>query len=129
MRTTLPFFLVLILAGCSLFEDAATSIAYDIERGVRHLGSKEGSTRVITHHAQSRAGPEVRTIKVQFDKVGALIVWYSDENGKVVSSSSTSYLGRFVTIPETIILEKPIDDPVRIKVERRNGRAVVTRVY
>lgn len=129
MKKILTMLIVIYLAGCSMFEDSATSIAYDIERGVRRLGSSEGSTHVIVHDAKPRAGADARTIKVQFDKVGALIVWYIDANGKVLESGSTSYLSRFVDIPETIIADLQIASPVSIELQRRSGRAVVARVY
>jgi hypothetical protein len=129
MKAIMFILFVLCLAGCSVFEDAATSIAYDIERGVRHLGNKEGSSYVIVHDAKSRAGADARTIKVQFDKVGALIVWYSDADGEVLESGSTSYHSQFVDIPETIIADKPIDAALRIEVARRSGRAIVVAVY
>lgn len=129
MKPFLSILLVLTLTGCSILEDEATNIAYDIERGIVRLGRTEGASHVIVHDARSRAGPEVRTIKVQFDKVGALIVWYMDANGTVVDSGSTSYLSRFVDISETIIRDKPIDSPFNIEVQRRNGRAIVANVY
>ncbi len=129
MKPILPLLFVLFFVGCSFLEDSATSIAYDIKRGVRHLKNKEGSIYVIVHDAKSRASADARTIKVQFDKVGALIVWYMDVDGKVLESGSTSYLSRFVAIPETIIADKPIDSPLSIEIQRRNGRAIVARVY
>lgn len=129
MKAILSIVFILCLAGCSVVEDAATSVAYDIERGVRRLGSGEGSTHVIVHNAKSRAGADARTIKAQFDRVGALIVWYMDASGKVLESGSTSYVSRFVDIPETIIVDKPIASSLSIEVQRRSGRAIVTRVY
>jgi hypothetical protein len=129
MNAILSILLVVCLAGCSMLEDAATSVAYDIKRGVRHLGKKEGSSHVIHHDAKSRAGADARTIKTQFDKVGALIVWYMDADGKVLESGSTSYLSRFVDIPETIIVEQPINSSLNIEVRRQNGRAIVAKVY
>ncbi len=129
MKTILPLLTLLCLTCCSVFEDAATSIAYDIERGVWHLAKKDGSTHVIVHDAKSRAGADARTIMVQFDKVGALIVWYKDVDGKVLESGSTSYLSRFVDIPMTIIVEKPIDSSLKIEVQRQNARAIVSKVY
>jgi hypothetical protein len=129
MKTILPLLTLLCLCSCSVFEDSATSIAYDIERGVRRLGSKDGSTYVIVHDAKARADAEARTITLQFDKVGALIVWYIDADGKVLESGSTSYLSRFVDIPETIIVDLQIASPVSIELQRRSGKAVVARVY
>lgn len=124
-----PAVFALCLAGCSLLQDSATSIAADIEGGVGRLGRAEGATHVITHHAKARAGANVRSITVQFDQVGALIVWYKDGEGKVLESGSTSYHSRFVDTAETIIVDKPVASPLRIEFQRRNGRAVVTRVF
>lgn len=129
MKRNLSVVVLLCFAGCSVFEDAATSIAYDIERGVRHLGSREGATHVIVHDAASRAGDEVRTIKVQFDKVGALIVWYLDADGNVLESGSTTFHSRFVDTPGTIIVDQPIESPLNIEIQRRNGRAMVVKVF
>lgn len=129
MKSVLSILLALCLAGCSLLLDAATSIAADIENGVGRLGSAEGSTHVITHDAKARAGAGARTITAQFDKVGALIVWYKDAEGKVLESGSTTYHSRFVDTAETIIVDKPIGSALSIELERRNGRAVVVRVF
>ena len=132
MRRLKRFFSVafaLCLAGCSLLQDSATSVAADIENGVGRLGRAEGATHVIVHEAKARAGANVRSITVQFDKVGALIVWYYDAEGKVLESGSTSYHSRFVDTAETIIVDKPVSSALRIELQRRNGRAVVTRVF
>jgi len=129
MKVSISILAVLCLAGCSVMEDAATSVAYDLERGVRQLGSKEGSTHIVVHDAKARAGADVRSLTVQFDKVGALIVWYKDEAGTVIESGSTSYHSRFVDSPETIIVDAQIESPLSIELHRRNGRAVVGRVF
>jgi hypothetical protein len=124
-------YLVLLacIAGCSAFEDSATSLAYDIEKSVSRLGAAEGSTYVVVHDAKARAPASVRTIAVQFDKVGALIVWYKDAQSKVIESGSTSYHARFVDTPNTIIVEKSIDSPLHVEIQRRSGRAIVTNVF
>lgn len=129
MKPILAVLFALCLAGCSLLQDAATSIAADIESGVSRLGRAEGSTHVVTHDAKSRAGAGARTITVQFDKVGALIVWYKDAAGKVLESGSTTYHSRFVDTAQTIIVDKSMDSALSIELERRNGRAVVARVF
>jgi len=65
---------------------------------------------------------------VQFDKVGALIVWYYDADGNVLESGGTRYHSRFADVPQTMIVDKSIESSLRIKVERRNGHAVLTRL-
>jgi hypothetical protein len=121
--------MLLVCLGCSTFEDAATSLAGDIEKSVRHLGDSEGSVYVVRHDAKARATAKARLITVQFDKVGALIVWYKDSDGNVIESGSTSYHSRFVDTPNTIILDKSIDSPLQVELQRLGGRAVVTKVY
>lgn len=128
-RRFLHLLLAAGIAGCSLLEDAATSLAADVEDGAGRLGAAEGSTRIVTHDAKSRASREARTITVQFDKVGALIVWTKDGNGKVLESGSTSHHARFVDTPETIIVDRPIDSALKVELVRRGGRAVVARVF
>lgn len=129
IKVFITMLLALSLTACSMFEDAATSIAYDIERDLWHLGKEDGSKYVVVHDAKARAPSEARTIKVQFDKVGALIVWYMNADGKVLESGATSYLSRFVSIPETIVVDLQMSAPVNIEIQRKNGQAIVTRVY
>jgi hypothetical protein len=66
--------------------------------------------------------------KVQFDKVGALIIWCKDASGGSVSSHSTSYHGRFVDTDRTFIVDKPAGSVLLIQIERKQGRAVITNV-
>jgi hypothetical protein len=120
--------LVAVLAGCGAFTDAATRIAYDVEAAVPRLGSDEGATHTIRHATPSRAGECAGPFKVQFDKVGALIVWCKDSGGGTVSSHSTTYHSRFVDTYQTYIVDKPAGSVLLIQIERRNGRAVVTNV-
>jgi hypothetical protein len=120
--------LLVALAGCSFFEDAATSVAFQIERNTILLGRRDGSVRVVVHDARKRAGPEVREVAAQFDPVGLLVVWYYDQDGKAVASSSTSVIGKWVDIPERIIVRKPIGSPLRIELRRENSRIVIRRV-
>ncbi len=118
----------LCVAGCSVLQDAATSLAADVEDGAGRLSAREGATRYVWHDAGARAGPAARTIRVQFDRVGALIVWYLDGEGNVLESGSTTHHSRYVETPETLLVDLPIDAPVRIELRRRGGRAVVTEV-
>jgi hypothetical protein len=129
MKTLISLLLFACVVGCSAFEDTATSLANDIERQVKYLGGTDGSTYVITHNAKARATANARLITVQFDKVGALIVWYKDADGKVIESGSTSYHARFVDTPNTIIVDKSIDSPLQVEVQRLGGRAIVARVF
>jgi len=120
--------LTLGLGGCGIFTDAATRIAYEIERKVGRLEKADGATLTIRHETPSKAGECGGPYRVQFDRAGALIVWCHDAEGNVVSSHSTSYHRRFVDTAETFIVEKPAGSVLLIQVTRRNGRAVITQV-
>lgn len=118
---------VFLLSGCDLFTDAATRIAYDIESATKELGH-EGDRYTLYHAVPSRRGECDGPYKVQFDEVGALIVWCKDEAGEVVASPGTSYHRRFVDTPETYILDKAAGETLVVELERRDGRAVIVDV-
>jgi len=120
--------LVASLAGCGSFTDAATRMAYDLEAGVSRLGPEEGAAYTVRHATPSRPGECAGPFKVQFDKVGALIIWCKDSGGGTVSSHSTTYHARFVATSQTYIVDKPAGSVLLIRIERRNGRAVITNV-
>ena len=129
MNARLLFLMLLIVAsGCDVGTDAATRLAYDIERGAGRLGREDGAKYSIKHETPSRSGECTGPYAVQLDKVGALIVWCKDAAGRTVSSHSTSYHARFVDAPQTYNLEKPAGTVLTIDIERRHGRAVVTDV-
>jgi hypothetical protein len=129
MRRHLLLILFMALSGCGLFTDAATRIAYDIQANVRRLGKKEGSVHIIQHQTPSHRGQCDGPFTVQFDKVGALIIWCNDSSGKTISSHSTSYHSRFVDTRETFIIDKPAASILSIQIERIQGRAVITKVF
>jgi hypothetical protein len=116
------------LAGCDLFTDAATRLAYDIEAAESRLGRASGSRYTLVHRTPSKSGECVGPYTVQVDKVGALIIWCKDEAGQTVSSHSTSYHARFVDTPQTTIVEKPASTPLTLDLERRGTRAVIVEV-
>ncbi|MBN8778567.1 hypothetical protein [Thiobacillus sp.] len=117
---------VLFLTGC--FTDAATRLAYDIESGVNRMNRQNEARHSIRHtpaESSECAGPYT----VQFDKVGALIVWCKDTAGNIVASGSTSYHARFIDTPTIYILDKPAGSILTIDLERRAGRVVVADVH
>lgn len=127
-RLSLLIFLMMLI-GCDIATDAATRIAYDIEVGAKQLGAENGAKYSIRHKTPSKPGECVGPYTVQFDQVGALIIWCKDSAGSTVSSHSTSYHARFVDTPQTYILEKAARAPLVIEIERREGRAVVVDVH
>lgn len=122
------FLLLFALAACDALTDAATRIAYDIEAGEGRLGRGEGAKYSIEHKTPSAAGQCVGPYRLQVDKVGALVIWCRDDAGATVSSHSTTYHSRYVTTPQTWILDKPAGSTLTIDLERRGGRAVITNV-
>jgi hypothetical protein len=127
-RYAFILFLLASIAGCDALTDAATRIAYDIEAGEERLGRGDGSRHSIQHQTPSAAGQCVGPYTVQIDKVGALVIWCKDDAGATVSSHSTTYHSRYVTTPQTWILDKPAGSTLTIDLERRSGRAYIQDV-
>jgi hypothetical protein len=123
----LLLWLLSAMSGCDILTDAATRLAYDVKEGAGKLGREAGERYSIRHtpaEADECSGPYT----VQFDKVGALIVWCKDAAGNTVASGSTTYHSRFIDTPKTYIVDKAAGTTLLIEIERRNGRAVVTNV-
>jgi len=118
---------ILLVAGCDLFTDAATRLAHDLEKAAGAL-RHEGDTITLRHETPSRRGECAGPYTVQLDKVGALVIWCKDDHGQVVASPGTSYHRRFVTTPETYYLEKSAGETLVIELEQRGGEAVIVGV-
>jgi hypothetical protein len=132
MRSGIRFALFLLpllwLTACEALSDPATRIAYAMEGKVSHLASRDGSRYTIRVNPPSGLAASGGSYSVQFDKVGALIVWYKDAGGKVTESGSTSYYSRFVDTPQTYKVTKPGSMALLIDFEREGGRAVIVNV-
>ena len=128
MHVLLLLLPLLALSACNVFNDPATDLAYAIEGEVDRLGQDDGASYTIEYAPPSRWVEHGGTYTVQFDRVGALIVWYKNAGGKVTASGSTSYIARFVDTPRTYIVDKPADSVLSIEIQRQNGRAVITSV-
>jgi hypothetical protein len=126
MRKALALLAVLLLSGC--FTDPATRLAADLQSGARKLGSAEGARHTFRHQMPSARGQCEGPYRVQFDKVGALIIWCRNDSGETVSSHSTSSHGRKVHINETLILDKPAGSALEIVLTRQSGAAVIVTV-
>jgi hypothetical protein len=116
----------LFLAAC--FTDAATRLAADIKAGAERTGRGAGATTLVQHEAPSRRGHCDGPYKVQVDKVGAIIVWCYDAGGNTVSSHSTSMHRPTVDTRETFIVDKGAGETLSIRLERLDGRVVITGV-
>lgn len=119
---------VITLTGCGLFTDAATRLAYDLEKAAKKL-SNDGDSYTLYHPVPSKRGECDGPYTVQLDKVGALVIWCRDENGETVASPGTSYHSRFVRTPETYYLHKEAGEALVIEMEQRGGQATIIRVY
>lgn len=115
----------LALSGC--WTDAATRLAQDLASSAARLGPNEGAKASLVHRVPSKAGECTGPYRVQFDRVGAIIVWCKDVAGAVtVSSHSTTSHGRTVDTPETYIVDKAAGEPLMIGLERRGGRVLIS---
>ena len=118
---------VVLLAGCDLFTDAATRLAYDLESAAGKL-KRHGDRYTLTHAVPSAEGECEGPYTVQLDKTGALIFGCKDDSGAVLSSPGTSYHRRFVDTPLTWYLEKPPREALVIELEQVGSRAVIVEV-
>ncbi len=114
----------LLLTGC--LTDAATRLGYDLQSGAARVGRAEGARHTVVHEVPSKRGECTGPYRVQFDRVGAIIVWCYDASGKdVVSSHSTSHHADRVDTAETRIVDKPAGESLSVVLERRGGRPVI----
>lgn len=121
--------LSILLVSCfGDWTDAATRIAYDIESSVGRLGRSDGDRLTVEHLTPSKAGECTGPYTVQFDQVGALIIWCKDDAGTTVSSHSTSYHNNYVVTAKTWILEKGAGESLLIDLERHGTRVVIADV-
>lgn len=119
---------VFLSSGCDLFTDAATRLAYDIESAAKEL-KNHGDKFTLYHKTPSKRGECGGPYTVQLDKVGALVIWCKDENGKVRASPGTSYHRRFVQTPVTYYLDKAAGETLVIELERKGDKAVIVSVH
>jgi hypothetical protein len=118
---------LLFLAGC--WTDPATRLAHDLESASGRVGASEGATLELVHRVPSKSGECTGAYRVQFDQVGALIVWCKDAAGQTtVSSHSTSSHRRHLDTPATIIVDKTAGAALVIQLERRGGRVRIASV-
>lgn len=117
--------IIVSYAGCDIISDPAIRLDDAIDSSVARLGNDEGDMLTIRYQPDI---DKTGSYRVQFDKVGALIVWYDDAKGKVIDSGSTSHIARYVDIPRTLIIDKPADSALFIVLQRRHGRAIISGV-
>ena len=126
-RALLAVLAALTLASCGFLYDPATRLDAKVDAAAAQLADADGATLDIEY-----SPPDIgqnSSYAVQFDKVGALIVWYKNASGQVTDSGSTSHLARYVDIPKTYIVEKSADAALTIELQRQHGRVVVIAVH
>ena len=118
---------ILLLSAC--FTDAATRLAHDIEDGAAKVGPNEGARYTVVHRVPSKRAECEGPYRVQFDRVGAIIIWCKDASGdKTGSSHSTTAHGRYAEIVDTRIVDKPTGETLLVDLQRRSGRVVIVDV-
>jgi hypothetical protein len=119
------------LCACHVLDDAATSIAYDIEAGVGRLEHSSDPALTSVHAPTASRGDCADDYKVQFSRASALVVWcYAPgDPEKVASSHTTTYHLNYVDVPETTIVDKKRGDPLSIEIAKSPGKPVVRRVF
>ena len=130
ISVVIPLCYLVFMTGCSIFVDPATSIAYDIERGVKHLENKEDSVYIINHNLKKRAPKSTDIITVEFNMInGAVGTLCKDSDGSIVQTSGTRYHCNFVEIPKTLSITKSVDSTLKIELARRQGIIIVKNIY
>jgi outer membrane lipoprotein-sorting protein len=119
------------LWACSVFFDAATSIADDIETGAKRLERSSDSELTIVHTPKRSRSDCADAYRVQFTRDSLIGVWcYApDDPTKVVSSHVTTYHLNYVEVPETTIVDKKRGEPLSIELVKTSGKPVVKRVF
>jgi hypothetical protein len=131
---------MLFLSGCT---DAATRVAYDLERGSGRLGSREGARQDVSH--VPRRWPEgcAGSYTLRLDRGSAVALGHNNfrttegSGGLHVRcfagdgnphSWGTTYHLRFVDVPAPVQVDKKYGETAVIELQRINGRAVVVGV-
>ena len=116
----------ILLAGCT---DAATRIAYDLEKGAGALRRSSDATHCVEHAPKRLPEGCGEAYAVQFSASSSLVIWCKDAgNGKVTSSHSTTYHLRFVKVPRTLNIEKSAGERLSIELEKRGTEIIVVNV-
>lgn len=129
-RMTLLILTTALATACDALLDAATAIAYDIEKQAGNFARSGAERATIVHvPASTRAGCK-DDYRVQFSGNSALVIWCRAPGSttETVSSHSTTYHLRFVEVPETTILDKKRGESIAIDLVRGSGKPAVAAV-
>ena len=99
----------ILAAGCTLFEDNGTHLAYALEKGATELRQSSATELVVRYEPLDGVNekyyveitPSINEASPRSDIWGSYLV----VSGK--SSGGTSYHNRFVFVPRRLYIEKP----------------------
>lgn len=114
---------LLLLAGCDAFTDGATRLSAQIVSEAAAL-QRGRDARITVVHRPERIGNTgcAEAYTVQFDKVGALVIWCkASATGKTTHSHSTSSHAREVDTRETWVIDKARGEALTIDIARGAG--------
>lgn len=125
---------MLLVSGCDVLTDGATRIAYQIEAEAGAFRTSDKAVHTIVHLPERKGGAFggngcAEAYTVQFDKVGAIIIWCKDsKSGLVTGSHSTSYASRFIETPQTWVIDKRAGESTYIELRKTADKPMVTNV-
>ena len=116
-------------ATTRLLSDAATRIAFDLEKGVRIMDKAHSNTYTVQHHPLSWPDGCTADFRVQLSERSMLLVWCLQADKVATSSHTTTYHLNFVAVPKTFIVDKATGETVFIDLERQAGRPTVVGLH
>jgi hypothetical protein len=120
------------VSGCRYLTDGGTRVGFQLERGAGELGNNEGATYTVTGITPAISDDCTGPYRVQFDKVGGIVVWCYDNDSPdhhVVGGGSTSHSVPYVDTPRTWIIDKPAGAAISVDLQRSHGRPIIEKVY
>jgi hypothetical protein len=129
-RMTMLALAAVLAMACDDFVDAATAIAYDIEREAGKFARSGAERTTMVHVPASTSAGCKDDYRMQFSSNSAIVIWCRAPGSttETVSSHSTTYHLRFVEVPETTILDKERGESIAIDLVRGSGKPVVAAV-
>jgi hypothetical protein len=113
-----------VLSACT---DAATRVAYDLERGAKELRRSAAASLVVDHAPELTPEGCPGGYTLQLSEASALLVWCKDSvEGPATSSHITTYHLNYVTVPQTFSIHKGAGEHALIELTREEGEIVVT---
>ena len=124
--------LTIIVSACHYLTDGGTRVGSQLEIGADKLADDEGSTYTVTGITPATSNDCYGPYRVQFDKVGAIIVWCYDNDSPdhhVVGGGSTTHAVAYVDTPKTWTIDKPAGATISVDLRRSHGRPAIVKAY